>query len=218
MANPTGVSVIRTDLVHYGRVTRVINNTQFAASGLSGLGDGALAGYLVYVLVKNDGTTNAPHGQQQVAAAYVSPSGTITHAAFTAPLVVGDQVLLLHPNVQAGAAPTIATYPGSTLANWQAAEAVVTNIGGAATINKIHSLLLDISALAGNIDIRFYIDVNGVNVQVYTEQFNVAADGPALWVINGTLAIHDILTITAQSDAIADNGQPIGWEYVLEAA
>jgi hypothetical protein len=109
----------------------------------------------------------------------------------------------------------LVSYPGSTIANWQAGESVITNIGGVAAINMVHSLLLDISALAGNITVRLYADINGVQQQSYSQIFSVALDGPGLWIINGLLAINGLLLVTAQSDNAADNGQPIGWEYIL---
>lgn len=119
-------------------------------------------------------------------------------------------------NVQ-GIMPTINTYPGSTVAAWETAEAFVTTIGGAGTINKVHSLLLDINALVGNVTMRLYIEINGVQRQSYSEVFTVAVDGPGLWIINGSLAIHDLLWVSAQSDDPADNAQAIGWQYILEA-
>jgi hypothetical protein len=112
--------------------------------------------------------------------------------------------------------------PGSTTDDWQTGEQPITTIGSVGVINKIHSLLLDISALAGNITIRLYTNINGVVRQIYpqptTQTFSVAIDGPGLPIINGIWAINGLLIVTAQSDAIADNGQPIGWEYILGGA
>jgi len=109
--------------------------------------------------------------------------------------------------------------PGSTTDDWQVGEQLITTIGSVGVINKIHSLLLNISALAGNITIRLYTNINGVVQQIYpqplTQTFSAAVDGPGLPIINGTWAINGTLIVTAQSDAIADNGQPIGWEYIL---
>ncbi|GAJ25124.1 unnamed protein product, partial [marine sediment metagenome] len=101
MPKPGSVPKIRTDLAYYGVVTRVISATQFVAAGLAGLGDGALVGYLAYVLAKANGTITPPHAERPAVTAYVSSSGTFTHAAYTAPLAVGDSVLLLHPSISA---------------------------------------------------------------------------------------------------------------------
>jgi hypothetical protein len=110
-------------------------------------------------------------------------------------------------------------YPNSTTADWQTGESIVTVIGAIGIINLVHSLLLDISALAGNVAIRLYTNINGVVRQIYpqpiTQTFSVAIDGPGLPIVNGIWAINGLLIVTAQSNAVADNGQPIGWEYIL---
>lgn len=110
---------------------------------------------------------------------------------------------------------TLTPYPGSTTADWQTGESIVTVIGGIGVINFVHSLLLDINALAGNITVRLYTNINGILRQSYSQTFTVAVDGPGLWIINGILAINGIVVVTAQSNAVADNGQPIGWDYIL---
>lgn len=110
---------------------------------------------------------------------------------------------------------TLVPYPGSTTANWQAGESPIITIGGIGAINMVHSLLLDINALVGNITIRLYGNINGVQQQIYSETYSVAIDGPGLPIINGTWAINGVLLITAQSGNAADNGRAIGWEYIL---
>jgi hypothetical protein len=107
-----------------------------------------------------------------------------------------------------------AAYPGTTTQNWQAAESDITTIGSAGVLQKVHSLILDINALVGTVTVRLYHNINGVERQSYSQDFTVAADGPGLWIINGTLAITGEVRVTAQSDNAADNGQAIGWEYV----
>jgi len=104
---------------------------------------------------------------------------------------------------------------GIATQNWQTAEQNITTIGSAGIVQKIHSLLLDINALAGNITVRLYTNINGVERQAYSQIFSVAVDGPGLWIINGTLAINGIVRVTAQSNNAADNGLAIGWGYIL---
>jgi len=329
MAAPSSVTKVRTDLAYYGVVTRVISNTQFVIAGLAGLGNGALVGYAAYVLAKADGTITPPHAEQPAVTAYVSSSGTFTHVAYTAPLAVGDQLLLLHPNISTtlaailaaigpaganqglyyygvvtgvpgvnqfeiatlaglgdakfidlagitpyyafvlrdasgpGAAPQGEARPitnygsatggfttnaftidvaigdeiliihpflarimnfyglppvtGSTPGNWQAAEADIVSLGAANVKYKLHSLILDINALVGTVTIRLYMQVAGVERRVYQQTFTVAADGPGLWIVNGTIGIHEVLRVTAQSNNAADNGQAIAYDYLLEA-
>lgn len=268
MAQSSSVPRIRTDLAFFGRVTQVISNTQFVAAGLAGLGDGALVGYAAYVLVKADGTITAPHAEQPAVSAYVTASGTFTHVAYTATLTVGDQLLLLHPNVSSavtgvatlltrlsavragyldeldfdlqGTLVTIAAYidtevaaiktqtdklagaapgVGTATENWQTAEADIVSIGANDTSNKLHSLVLNISALtaAATITIRMYMQVNGVEREVYSQDFVVGTDPDGLWIVNGTIGIHEVLRVTAQSDTVADNGLDIEYDHMLEA-
>ncbi len=107
---------------------------------------------------------------------------------------------------------------GSTAADWETAEAEVVLIGAPDTVHKVHSLILDITGLMGTITIRLYTEVDGVERQVYSETFTAAADGPGLWIINGSLAIYGFLWATLESDNAADNAQPVGWQYMLEGA
>ena len=121
--------------------------------------------------------------------------------------------ILAQINKLAGEAPVV----GSTIALWNTAEADIVSIGANDVRNKVHSLVLDINALVGTVTIRLYMQVNGVERQVYSQDFTVAADGPGLWIVNGTVGIHEVLRVTAQSDNAADDGQTIGYDYMLEA-
>ena len=118
------------------------------------------------------------------------------------------------PQGSAISANIYATFSGTTTQNWQAAEQNITTIGSAGVLQKVHSLILDVTGLAGNITVRLYHNINGVERQSYSQTFALAIDGPGLWIINGTLAITGAVRVTAQSDNAADNGQAIGWEYV----
>ncbi len=217
MAIPSTVPLIRYDLALFGRVTRVIDANTFRAAGLVGQGDGTFQDYNIYVLRKADGTTDPPHREQEPCVAYNSAAGEFIHMAFTDSLAVGDSFLLLHPALAAAAAIDINHFPGATVHNWEAAEQTVTTIGGLGVINKVHSLLLDINALAGNITVRLLHEINGEQRRVYEQIFTVAVDGPGLWIVNGTLAIHGLLVVTLQSDDAGDNGESVGWQYILES-
>ncbi len=105
----------------------------------------------------------------------------------------------------------------STTANWQTAEADLVSIGANNTKYKVHSLEVGIVNCVGNVTIRVYKQVNGVERQVYTETVSVALDGPAIWVIPGTVGTHEVLRVTCQSDAAGDNGKAITYDYMLEA-
>ena len=99
MARSSSIPKIRTDLAYYGVVTQVLSATSFIILGLVGFGDGAFVGYTGYVLQKADGTTTPPHQEQPAITGYTSRTGLFTHAGYTAPLAVGDRLLILHPGL-----------------------------------------------------------------------------------------------------------------------
>ena len=107
---------------------------------------------------------------------------------------------------------------GNITADWNTAESEVVTIGAADTPNKLHSLLISIHNLAGTIiTVRLYMSVNGTERKVYQQVFNAATDQPGLWIVNGTIGIHQILRVTLESNDPADDGQEIDYDYLLEA-
>lgn len=107
---------------------------------------------------------------------------------------------------------------GSTTADWQTGEADVVSIGADDTRNKLHSLLLSIHNLVGtSVTVRLYTKVKGAERKVYEQAFNATTDPPGLWVVNGTVGIHDALRVTLQSNDAADNGQAVDYDCMLEA-
>lgn len=114
----------------------------------------------------------------------------------------------------AGETPEI----GSTTADWQAAESDVISLGADGTRYKLHSLLLGIHNLVGTvITVRLYTKVKGTERKVYEQAFNATTDPPGLWIVNGTVGIHDILRVTLQSNDAGDNGQAVDYDFMLEA-
>lgn len=112
----------------------------------------------------------------------------------------------------------LAPVTGSTIANWQTAESNVVTIGASGVRYKVHSLLLSIHNLVGtSITVRLYMRVNGVERRVYEQSFNAVTDPPGLWVINGTLGIHEALRVTLRSNDAADNGRAVDYDFMLEA-
>jgi len=59
--------------------------------------------------------------------------------------------------------------------------------------------------------------VKGTERKVYEQAFNAATDPPGLWIVNGTVAIHEALRVTLQSNEAADNGQAVDYDFMLEA-
>jgi hypothetical protein len=106
----------------------------------------------------------------------------------------------------------------SIVAGWQTAEADVVSIGEVDTRYKLHSLLLSIHNLVGTvITVRLYMQIQGIERKVYEQTFNAATDPPGLWLVNGTVGIHQILRVTLQSNDVADDGQTVDYDYLVEA-
>jgi hypothetical protein len=115
---------------------------------------------------------------------------------------------------------------GSVTGNWQSGTATsgetgadVVTFGANDTRKKLHSVLLSIHnfALGGKVTVKLFMQVNGVERKVYEEQFNKGTDPDGLWVVNGTVGIHEVLRVEVQSNRVADNGVALDYDYMLEA-
>jgi hypothetical protein len=107
---------------------------------------------------------------------------------------------------------------GNATADWNTAESEVVTIGAADTLYRLHSLLVSIYNLAGTvITVRLYMAINGTERKVYEQTFNAATDPPGLWLVNGTIGIHQVLRVTVESNDVADNGKEVDYDYLLEA-
>lgn len=117
---------------------------------------------------------------------------------------------------------------GQVTANWntstgtsgEAGEDLVT-IGANDTKNKLHSLLLDVSDLTdgANIRVKLFMQVNGVEKKVYDQGFIVPTgttppDTDGLWIVNGTVGIHEALRVEVYSDT--NESKAIAYDYMLE--
>ena len=86
------------------------------------------------------------------------------------------------------------------------------------TVSYRISMLLSIHNLVGTvITVRLYTKVNGLERKVYEQAFNAVTDSPGLWVVNGTVGIHQALRVTLQSNDAADNGKEVDYDYLMEA-
>jgi len=94
---------------------------------------------------------------------------------------------------------------------------LLVNLGTAATRKKLHSLLLDVSALTDGaiIQVKLFIKINDTQRKVYDETFTIATDPDGLWIVNGTVGLHDILSVAVYSDNSEDVA--IGYTAMLEA-
>ena len=115
---------------------------------------------------------------------------------------------------------------GSVTGNWQSGTATsgetgadVVTIGANDTKKKLHSLLLSIHNFTsgGKVTVKLFMQVNGTERKVYQEDFNKGNDPDGLWVVNGSVGIHEALRVEAMSNKSADNGAALEYDYMLEA-
>jgi hypothetical protein len=114
----------------------------------------------------------------------------------------------------------------SVTANWQSgtgtsgeAGADLVSVGAAGTRYKLHSLLVNIGALTpgATITVKVFMAIDGTERKVYEQAFTQGTDPDGLWIVNGTLAIHELLRVEVESDNAGDNGLTIDYDYMLEA-
>lgn len=228
LSEAIGVNGINQGLCYYGVVTAVPMANQFTIASLAGLGAGKfidlglVTQYYAFVLRDAGGGGAAPQGEYQPVTNYATGTGNFSANAFTVPVAVGDEILIIHPFLArimnlAGLPPVT----GNLAANWQAAEQDLVVIGANDVSNKVHLLVVGIQNLVGNITIRMYMQVNGVERRIYpipaALTFSVAIDAPAITVIDGTMGIHEAIRVTVQSDNAADNGAVVDYDYILES-
>ncbi len=115
---------------------------------------------------------------------------------------------------------SLPTVSGAVVGNWQAGETDLVTIGANGASYKLHLVIVTIANLVGNISIRAYHMVNGVERRIFpipaATTFTAAASAPAIPIWDTTGAITEALRITVQSDNAADNGQAVDYEYKLE--
>jgi len=82
-----------------GTVSGIASAPKFECSNLTGYGNDYFAGYWAYVVWDAGGAGAAPQSEKKIITDYVSATGQFTVAAWTAPLAVGDKVLIVHPAI-----------------------------------------------------------------------------------------------------------------------
>jgi hypothetical protein len=113
----------------------------------------------------------------------------------------------------------------SATAGWQSGTGTSGEVGadlvtiGASNIKyKLHSLIVNISALTAGavIVLKLFMKVNGAERKVYHQSFTKGTDPDGLWIVNGTVGIHDVLRVELESNNAADNGKAVDYNYILE--
>ena len=113
----------------------------------------------------------------------------------------------------------------SVTADWQSGTgssgetgADLVTIGASNTKHKLHSLMVNISALTDGavIVLKLFMKVNGSERKVYHQSFTRGTDPDGLWIVNGTVGIHQALRVELESNNAADNGKAVDYNYMLE--
>ena len=153
-------------------------------------------------------------------------AATVEELIQAAHTITDAQVALVKTRTDklAGEAPS----ESSVIANWQSGAGTSTengadlvNIGTAGNRKKLHSLVVNISALTvgATITIKLFMSVNGVDTKVYPPvgtTWTPGTDPNGIWVVDGTLEITGVLRVEVQSNNAGDNGKAISYKYDLE--
>lgn len=210
MPQSGNVTPVRYDLIQYARVTQVISNTVFISDDLAGFLSDTFIGYSVWVLTKTDGTITAPRGEDPKLISIFEGNGTgqVTHAAFTANLAVGDEVLILHPSV--ANATTMAALIGTiitSLVNLPDGVYLDTISGFAGTAWPIGSpgrpalTLADALTIAAARNLsKLYLVGDGAHTLTLTNGFSMRIEGNPEYAIT----IPALATVLIESDLVCD--------------
>lgn len=194
MTTGGGIPLIRYDLAKYARVTAVTSATVFTCDGLVGSGS-ELIGYSACVLRDAGGAGAAPQGQKQLVTAFVGTSGQITIAAgYTAPIAVGDDLLLLHPSVASSfnlagvSLPGVHAHADDLL--WQQ----VFEFNPLTNRRKVHSIWMDFvnfAAALQTVAYRLSYQIDGVNYRIFDTNaaapWTIAMDDGVLIAVNSAI-------------------------------
>lgn len=140
--------------------------------------------------------------------------------------IVEEEVadILSQTNKLAGETPGESSVTG----NWNSGTATsgetgadLVTIGTASDRKKLHSLVVNLSALTvgATITIKLFQLVNGVEAKVYPPvgtTFVVGTDPDGVWVVDGTVEISGVLRCEVQSDNAGDDGKAITYKYETE--
>jgi hypothetical protein len=113
-------------------------------------------------------------------------------------------------------------FSDSVKANWQSGTgtsgetgADLVTVGAHGSNYKLHSLEISMRHLTvtATITVKLFTKVDG---EIYGQEFVVGTDPAHLWIVNGTVGIHESLRVEIQSDNALDNGKEIRFDFMLE--
>ena len=100
-------------LSYMGTVTAIPGANQFIIPSLSGIGAGAFIAlapaepWIAYVFRDAAGAADPPQGEFQDIKTYDTLTGEFTTNPFTAPVAVGDEIIIMHPSLVSGGMSSI---------------------------------------------------------------------------------------------------------------
>ena len=147
-------------------------------------------------------------------------AGTIYRVLNISTVEIDVEAIKVQTDKLAGEAPVV----GTTNGKWKTGTgtsgetgADLVTIGANDTKYKLHSLLVNISALtaASTVTVKLFMQVKGTERKVYSQPFTQGTDPDGLWIVNGTVGIHEALRVEVESDT--DDDKDIDYDYMLEA-
>jgi hypothetical protein len=130
---------INSGIVFRGPVSAADPGVSFTIGGLAGQGAGAFIDantpWYAYVFRDAGGAGGAPQGEVQQITGYTSATGLFTTAAFTVPVAVGDDIIIMSGRI--AAIPEILADTGTTIPAQLAAAHVATDALIAAVSGKL---------------------------------------------------------------------------------
>lgn len=143
-----------------------------------------------------------------------------TQASLTLSISKIDTIDTVVDSIKASTDKLSGSYSSGTIsANWNSAEADICSVGTLNTNYKLHSLIIDMynATSSATFTVRMYSKVNGTERKVYDVDFTKGTDPDGIWVVDGTVGIHNVLRITGESSAATDDGIAISYDYMLES-
>ncbi len=104
---------------------------------------------------------------------------------------------------------------GTATQNWQAAEADIVQVGADNTLNEIGAIEVSMRNMAGNVILRMYKQINGVEDMCRYGVWAAGSPDVGVVLVNSNWKVNEVVRVTAESDNAADNGQAIDYEYII---
>jgi len=204
------LGTVTTGLIFKGTVSTYTGVNDFESIELAGWGNTAFEGWYVYDFWDVGGLGAAPQGEARIITGYVSLTGGFTHAAFTAPLVLGSEVFIIHPWLYGA---LMAANAGTYAHPNGVAEQIAITITPVYPV-KANTIYLDLVNLTENCTIRVKVEIDGATPRTI-ETFNWTT-GMDDGVYFRQIASDVEITVTIQSLVAEGAVRDIPYRYFTE--